>query len=82
VAVKNHVKEGDEVEVKVLSLDPSAQKMGLSIKANIAAPERVAAKREETEEEVARTATVPRREGDLKGGRDRSSGGDRFGLNW
>lgn len=82
VAVKNHVKEGDEVEVKILSLDPAAQKMALSIKANIAAPERASAKRETVEEEASREAAVPRRDGDLKGGRDRASGGDRFGLNW
>mgnify|MGYP000889985504 CR=1 FL=1 len=83
VAVKNHVKEGDEVEAKVLSVDGEGQKMGLSLKALVQAPQRASnEKAEVVEDDTPRESIVPKRAGDLKGGRDRESGGDRFGLNW
>jgi len=82
VTVKNHVKEGDEVEVKVLAVDAEAQKMGLSLKALQTAPERPNAKAEELIDDTARASAVPKHEGELKGGRDQPSGGDRFGLKW
>ncbi|HRF02274.1 MAG TPA: S1 RNA-binding domain-containing protein, partial [Pirellulaceae bacterium] len=83
VAVKNHVKEGDEVEAKVLTVDGEGQKMGLSLKALVQAPQRASnEKAEVVEDDTPRESIVPKRAGDLKGGRDRESGGDRFGLNW
>ncbi|MCA9106511.1 MAG: S1 RNA-binding domain-containing protein [Planctomycetales bacterium] len=84
VAVRNHVKEGDEIEVKVLSLDPQAQKMGLSVKATLPPPERPAGKQDQpVEDDTTREVAVRRKgQGDLKGGRDSGAGGDRFGLKW
>lgn len=83
VTVRNHVQEGSEVEAKVISLDPTSQKMGLSIKATLPAPEKASGKKEEPEDDTTREAVI-RRKGseDLKGGRDRSAGGDKFGLKW
>ena len=83
VAVKNIVKEGDSVEVKILSVDADSQKMGLSLKATQPEPEKPAAKEnEETVEEQHRPLAVPRHDGPLKGGRDKGSGGESFGLKW
>ncbi len=82
-AVRNHVKEGDEVEVKVLSVDTAAQKMSLSIKATLAAPiKKDGGKKEEEGPDDTRELVVPKRNKPLKGGTGRSSGGDQFGLNW
>lgn len=82
-AVKNIVKEGQEVEAKVLAVDPEAQRMSLSLKAAIAKP----VKEEKKEDEVAadeppRPLAVPKRSGPLKGGIGKSSGGEKFGLKW
>ncbi len=41
--INEHVKVGDEVEVKVLSIDEAAGKIGLSIRATQEAPEKPAA---------------------------------------
>jgi small subunit ribosomal protein S1 len=83
VAVKNVVKEGDDVEVKILTLDPESQKMGLSLKATQPEPEKPVTKgADEAEAENQRPMAVPRRDGPLKGGRDKGSGGEHFGLNW
>ena len=83
MAVKNVVKEGDDVEVKILTLDPESQKMGLSLKATQPEPERPVTKgADEAEAENQRPMAVPRRDGPLKGGRDKGSGGEHFGLNW
>ncbi len=73
------VSEGQTVQVKVLSVDPAAQKLGLSIKAvQRAAPE------PEGEEEADETLPppAPQPQKPLKGGLNRGSGGDQFGLNW
>ncbi len=83
IAVKNVVKQGDAVEVKVLSVDPAAQKIGLSLKATQARPQKAAGdkKVDETAEPI-REAAVKKRDEPLKGGRDKGSGGEQFGLNW
>lgn len=81
--VADIVKEGDEVEAKVLSVDAEQQRIGLSMKAVQARPE--AAKKEEPEvpeEEEAPPPPPPKRKTPLKGGSSRKSGGDKFGLNW
>jgi small subunit ribosomal protein S1 len=83
--VENVVKEGQEVEVKIVSVDPEAQRMGLSLKALLAAPVKAEKKKEEGEaepEEPPRPLAVPKRPGPLKGGVGKASGGEQFGLNW
>lgn len=75
--------ENQEVECKVLSVDPDKQKMSLSIKALLAAP----VKEEKPEEgkaksEPPREMAVKKRNKPLKGGTSSGSGGDKFGLKW
>ena len=83
VAVKNVVKERDDVEVKILTVDAESQKMGLSLKATQPEPEKPAAKSDKDgAPENQRPMAVPRRDGPLKGGRDKGAGGENFGLNW
>ena len=83
MAVKNVVKQGDSVSVKILSVDPQAQKIGLSLKATQAKPEKKEnAKVEAEANEPIRESAVKKRDEPLKGGRDRSSGGEQFGLKW
>ncbi len=83
-AVRNVVNEGDEVEVKILSVDREGQKMSLSIKATQAMPEpRLEPNRKDEEPtEPPRPLAVEPRKEPLKGGRDRKSGGESVGLNW
>jgi len=78
------VKEGDRVEVLVLSVDPEAQRMGLSMK-QLQQPEPEKGKRPESDEpgpppEPAKKR--PQRTEPLQGGLGRSAGGERFGLKW
>ncbi len=83
MAVKNVVKQGDSVSVKILSVDPQAQKIGLSLKATQAKPEKKENTKDEAEaNEPIRESAVKKRDEPLKGGRDRSSGGEQFGLKW
>jgi small subunit ribosomal protein S1 len=84
-AVKNIVKEGDTVEVKVLTIDGENQRMGLSLKATQAAPvkkESAEKKEGEPADEPQRAPAIPKREGPLKGGTKGKSGGEQFGLKW
>jgi len=81
--VENVVKEGQEVECKVLSVDGEAQRMSLSLKAAIAKPEKADDKPAEADvEEPRRELAVPKRGGPLKGGIKKATGGEQFGLNW
>jgi small subunit ribosomal protein S1 len=81
--VQNHVQEGQEVEVKVLSVDKEAQKIGLSLKATQAAPERAAANPEEPEvDEPRREPAIRPKRATLRGGKDDPTGGEQFGLKW
>jgi small subunit ribosomal protein S1 len=82
-AVKNVVEEGQNVEVKILSLDEENQRISLSLKAALA-PKKddKAEKKEEEVEEPPRQVAVPKRPGPLKGGTARPSGGEQFGLKW
>jgi predicted RNA-binding protein with RPS1 domain len=75
------VKEGDKVEVLVLSIDAEAQRISLSMKACAAPPEPV--KKEETGEAApAKTSKKKAKPtGPLLGGLSRPTG-DRFGLKW
>lgn len=81
--VDTHVSEGQEVEVKILSFDRDAQKIGLSMKAAQAAPETESKPSEgETVQPPRDVAVKATHSGPLKGGNDRESGGERFGLRW
>ena len=78
------VSEGQEVEVKVVSFDREAQRIGLSLKALLPAPERP--KHEPREPEHPPVESIHRREKEsdkhLKGGIGGPSGGEKFGLKW
>jgi small subunit ribosomal protein S1 len=78
--------EGQEVEAKVLSIDPDAQKMGLSIKALTARPEPEKSDAQKAEEAAAAEPVAPRTPAvyktPLKGGTGRATGGEQFGLKW
>ena len=74
------VSEGQEVDVKVLSVDPEAQRMSLSMKALEARLEPAKKAEPEPAEEEApppRKSTTP-----LKGGLGAAGDGARFGLKW
>jgi ribosomal protein S1 len=77
------VTEGQEVEVKILSVDAEQQRISLSMKALMARPE--AAKK--AEPEVPESEDLPavpakKRKTPLSGGLGRASGGEEFGLKW
>lgn len=78
------VSQGQEVEVKVLSVDRENQRIGLSLKALLAKPEKEAPKVED--EDLAPPAAAPKaprkRAENLKGGIGGPSGGGQFGLKW
>jgi len=78
------VKEGDRVEVLVLSVDAEAQRMSLSMK-QLHQPEPEKGKGPDSDEpgpspEPAKKR--PRRTEPLQGGLGRSAGGEQFGLKW
>lgn len=83
VQARNVVKEGEEIDVKVLDIDRDKQKLSLSLKATLQAPEK---KEKEVvaapEIESTRPLAVKKHDGPLKGGTSRPSGGDKFGLKW
>lgn len=80
VRVSDVVKEGDEVEVMVLSVDPSARRISLSMKSLMSEPQ--AAATPEPEPEPAQKVQPRRSNQPLKGGLGRAGGGEQFGLNW
>jgi small subunit ribosomal protein S1 len=82
--VENVVKEGEEVECKVLTVDADAQRIGLSLKATIAkaVKESDKSKDQPEVEEPPRELAVAKRKGPLKGGMGKTSGGEQFGLKW
>ena len=84
--VPSVVKEGQEVEAKILSIDTDAQRIALSMKATIQPPEKEKTKKDKEEsapvDEPPRAPIVPKRTGELKGGTKRKGGGEKFGLNW
>jgi small subunit ribosomal protein S1 len=80
--VGNHLHVGDQVQAKVLSIDLDKQKMSLSIKATQAPP---AVKEKKSDQEDVlddsdRQSTVAPSDRPLKGGTNRRSGGEQFGL--
>ncbi|NOY43343.1 MAG: S1 RNA-binding domain-containing protein [Planctomycetes bacterium] len=79
------VSEGQEVEVKVLSVDTEAQRIGLSLKALMPEPEKPAARgRGKDDHPPTESLQRRKRESDkhLKGGIGGPSGGEKFGLKW
>ena len=84
--VGNVVSEGQEIQVKIQSMDIEAQKISLSHKACLAppAPRKTAAGKDKTPEaeQPPRDLAVPASGEPLKGGTDRKSGGEGVGLKW
>jgi small subunit ribosomal protein S1 len=81
--VSSVVKEGQEVEVKVLSVDPQEQRISLSLKGALPEPaEEPSLVGGEEEGPPARPLAAPKPLRPLKGGTDRQSGGEKFGLKW
>ena len=78
------VSEGEEVEVKVLSFDRDAQKVSLSIKAAQQTPVDPTSEddKEEVNEPPREVAIKASHTGPLKGGNNRDTGGEQFGLRW
>jgi predicted RNA-binding protein with RPS1 domain len=81
--VNSVVSEGQEVEVKILSIEEEKQRISLSLKA-AQAPPPSAEPEAEPEAEVVEVPrkSAPKHQGPLKGGTGSSAGGDRFGLKW
>jgi small subunit ribosomal protein S1 len=82
--VSDVVQEGQEIEAKVLSVDPEAQRMSLSMKAleTRAEPQTTEGDAADEVEEAAASQTPPKRTVPLKGGLGRGKGGAEFGLRW
>ena len=75
--------EGDEINVKILSMDLEKQKISLSHKATLAAPApKDSGKKNEPEIPEGREMVVPATDEPLKGGTNKQSGGEQFGLKW
>jgi small subunit ribosomal protein S1 len=79
------VSEGQEVEVKVLSVDTEQQRISLSLKALMAAPTKPG-QQQVADEDLPLPADAPKPprkiHKELKGGTGGPSGGEKFGLNW
>ena len=84
-SVADVVKEGEQVECRVLAIDPHEQKLALSIKA-LAPPPAAKHQAAEPEPEQAEPEAPPpprkQRTTPLKGGVGGDSDGSRFGLKW
>lgn len=83
--VSDVVSEGQEAEVKILSVDAGKQRISLSLKALQAKPEKPGEK-QVADEDVPLPADAPKpprkKAQQLKGGIGGPSGGEKFGLNW
>jgi small subunit ribosomal protein S1 len=81
-SVANVLKEGQEVDVKILTVDRESQRIGLSLRATQARPESAKASPAESEpvDEPKRQPAVRKFQGTLKGGTGANNGGDLFGL--
>jgi ribosomal protein S1 len=79
------VSEGQEVEVKILSVDVEKQRISLSLKALMAKPEKPG-EQKSADEDIPLPADAPKpprkQHQQLKGGIGGPSGGEKFGLNW
>jgi small subunit ribosomal protein S1 len=83
--VSDIVSEGQEVEVKILSVDAEKQRISLSLKALMAKPEKLG-EQKTADEDIPLPADAPKpprkKNQQLKGGIGGPSGGEKFGLNW
>jgi small subunit ribosomal protein S1 len=83
--VSDVLSEGQEVEVKILSVDAEKQRISLSLKALMEPPVRPG-KEKVADEDMPLPPGAPKapkkRDGNLKGGIGGPSGGEKFGLNW
>jgi len=83
--VSDVVTEGQEVEVKIQSVDAEKQRISLSLKALLAPPEKPG-QQKAADEDLPLPADAPKpprkKAQQLKGGIGGPSGGDKFGLNW
>ena len=81
-SVANVLKEGQDVEVKILTVDRDGQRIGLSLRATQAKPEGSKPDKPEQEQvdEPKRQPAVPKFQGALKGGTGANNGGELFGL--
>ena len=70
------------MQVKVLSLDAESQRIALSMKAVLPVPVAEEPEPEEETTEAPREPAAAKRHVPLRGGTDRASGGDQFGLKW
>jgi ribosomal protein S1 len=86
--VSDVVKEGEEVEVKILSVDMDQHRIGLSLKQMTAPPKREGEEAKPSDEPVVDESLQKLKkpksshEGPLKGGTGKDSGGEQFGLKW
>ena len=82
--VDSVVKVGDEIQVKILDVDVESQRMSLSRKAALTAmkKEEASEEPEETSEQIGDPPAAPQSSRVLRGGMDRRTGGDQFGLKW
>jgi small subunit ribosomal protein S1 len=83
--VSDVLSEGQEVEVKILSVDSEKQRISLSLKALMEPPVK-AGKEKVADEDMPLPQDAPKppkkRAANLKGGIGGPSGGEKFGLNW
>jgi len=80
--VSDFLKEGQEVEAKITSVDPEQKRIGLSVKALLAKAEPVKKEDELPEEPDTPPLPLPPQPKKLKGGVAKKSGGAQFGLKW
>jgi small subunit ribosomal protein S1 len=80
--VSDFLKEGQEVEAKILSVDPEQKRISLSVKALLAKAEPVKKEPEIEEEPDVPPVPLPPQPKKLKGGIGGKSGGSQFGLKW
>lgn len=76
------VQEGAEIEAQVLSVDVENQRISLSMKALEARSAPAKAEEPEDDEPVVESPAPKKRTEPLRGGREASRGGERFGLKW
>jgi len=80
--VSDFLKEGQEVEAKVLNVDLDQKRISLSMKALSINPDVLKRQQEEEAEANAPVVPLPPVPKNLKGGVAKKKGGAQFGLNW
>lgn len=80
--VNSMVEVGQAVQVKVLSIDKDGQRMSLSIKGATQPKIEEAVTEVAEEEAMPSRSAVKKHQGPLKGGINRPTGGEQFGLKW